>query len=333
MADTVPAPVRLIRRSDNPAFPTVGPFTDASFGLPFSETGRHYYGSHLPQDFVDFSFALTSDDGPLAIVEVDSWVPGELGRFGMPIEIWRRRGLSPMTRRLIARDAIRELVRIGRATARAVKLRTGDRLDPLGVYAARLAEIGAQPAASLRALMDLALDDDTLIQDMRRRNRQHVRWGRDTLVIETVDAQQPSREAFDRYRLLHAEVAGRVTRPIESWDAMFALIVAGFGDLILTHLDQTLVGGTLILDDDHSAYYASGAHRRDRFDKPLSHYPMLLAASRARARGRRIFDIGETWGGTLDMDDLKQRSIGRFKAGLSGTADVSMVWTVPPSPA
>lgn len=322
---------RLVRRASGMEFPDFPDhFSQASFGLPFVQTGVKYYESMQPGGVADLSFAIVDDAGPLAIAGCDAGVPGKLTRFGSPLEIWWRDGLDPMARRRLTRDLIGELTRaIGAAGMESAWLRTNDRLDPDGALAGRLADMGAEWALALRAVMDLSWSDDALLDDMRKGHRQQVRWGRDHLAMETVDAQAPDRLRFDRYRALHAEVAGRVTRGDASWDAMFELIAAGEGDLLLASLNGELVGGTLILDGGGTAYYASGAYKREHFDKPLSHYPVYLAAQRARERGQRRFDVGESVGGGIDMSDEKQRSIGRFKSGFAGGADASILWSVP----
>lgn len=334
MAFPVERKTRLVRAGSGADLSSViDRFETASFGLPFSRPGLCYYQTLASPDFVEASFALVDDEGPLVLVACDTMIADRLGRYGFPIEIWERPNLSGGQRRRIARDVLGELGRIaGEHKRPSTWLRTSAALDPLGIYAARLADVGAAIEPTLRALLDLAQDDASLLEDMRKGHRQQVRWGAANLEIAAVDAANPDRGAFEAFRALHAEIAGRVTRPRESWDAMFALIADGFGDLVLCHVDGALMGGTLILDDANVAYYSSGAYRRENFDKPLTHYPLFLAATRARARGRKRFDIGETMGGTMNMDDQKERSIGRFKSGFSGRADVSFIWTIPGKP-
>jgi hypothetical protein len=151
---------------------------------------------------------------------------------------------------------------------------------------------------------------------MRKGHRQQIRWGQDHLEISVVDAHDPDRARFETYRQLHSDVAGRVTRGPASWDTMFELIAAGDGDLILCSLDGVLMGGTLMLDGGGAACYASGAYRRENFDKPLSHYPLFHAAQRAAsagarcstsARSRRVDGHGQP----------KERAIGHFKSGFA----------------
>ena len=58
---------------------------------------------------------------------------------------------------------------------------------------------------------------------------------------------------------------------------MFDWISSGRGELVLGYLGEDLVAGTLVVDGATTALYASGVYDRDRFDKPLAHYPLWFA--------------------------------------------------------
>jgi len=302
---------------------------NASFGLPFTAAGITYYSTLISPAYRDVSFAIIDETGPLAIIQCDIDNGGPIGRFGMPIEIWQRGEPAPAQDRQFVREMMGELQRLALDLKSPILIRTSSGLDPGGFLAARLADMGGEPIASVRAVLDLSRSDEELLKAMHKGHRQDIRWGADHLTMRLVDKANPDEALFDAYRLLHADVSGRVTRPMESWQAMFGLIAGGEGDLLLAYLDRELVGGTLVLDGGDRAYYASGANRRERFDKGISHYPLFLACIRARSRGRRLFDVGETRGGSIDRNDLKQIAIGRFKSGFTDSADTSFIWTVP----
>jgi len=322
---------RLVRRgARDHSFPPPPAYDGkATFGLPFSWGGISYYSTLASPDYRDVSFAVADPSGPVAIIQADIDGGRQIARFGSPIEIWFSDRISPASQRKIIREVSGELRRLAMESGCSILIRTSSKLDPGGLLAARLADMRASAVPCIRAVLDLSFSDDALLKAMHKGHRQDIRWGGEHLTISTVDRANPNEELFHAYRELHAQVSGRVTRPIESWNAMFALIAQGGGDLLLAYLDGELVGGTLILDDSSTAYYASGANRRDRFDKGISHYPLFLACARARARGRSSFDVGETLGGTIDANDPKQVAIGRFKGGFKDSADVSIVWTVP----
>ena len=322
--------LRLIRRQRaGDAFPTIpGRFAGASFALPFSAAGTAYYGAALAPDYQDHSFALTDAAGAvLVVVRCGAEAAERLTTFAAPIEV-HARDATAAKHPVVVRQVLAEITRL--AATNGALLRTSATLDPAGRYANRLQELGTSEQLSLRVTLDLAQSDDEILADMRQGHRQQVRWGMNAFITDAVDRANPDRAKFELYRALHAEIAGRVTRPPASWDAMFDLISQGSGDLVLSWIDGQLLGGTLVLDSEADAHYSSGAYRRDAFDKPLTHYPLFLAAQRARLRGRARFDVGETVGGTISPGSAKENAIGTFKRGFSSAADVSTVWRIAP---
>ncbi len=297
------------------------------FGLPFSALGRNYYSAVSGSDFRQHSFLFSDSDGIAASVECDNSSHPKLTRFGSPIHIWLRSGLSQDACRKVTRDIISELATVGRDEDFSHALiQTSHVNDPLGMVAARLIKEEADAHIEVRSQVLLTFDDDDLLRDLRKGHRQQVRWGEKNLAIQAVDKSNPDREQFNAFKTLHAEVAGRVTRAPQSWEITFDAICRGEGDLILALLDGTLIGGTLILDAGDCAYYASGAYRRDYFDKPLSHFPLFCAFQRARARGRKRFDVGMIFETGKSMDD-KERAIANFKSGFTSHTSSAINWT------
>ncbi len=307
--------MRLVR---GPFAPEPPARTHRLFGLPFSAAGEAYYGAVFGAARTDHSFRLMAGETVIAAVACDD-AGGIIGRFGSPLEPV----LAPGQPRAVA-DVLGELRRI--AGDRPVRIALRDGADPDGQLSCALLKAGAAPAVQVRAEADLACDDDALTAGLRKGARQGVRWGRAHLALRFVDAEGPDAAAFDAFRLLHAEVAGRVTRPMESWTATLDLIRQGRADLVLCDLDGLLMGGTLVMDAGDTAHYATGVYRRDHFDKPLAHAPLFAAMMRARARGRRWFDLGDLTAAGSD----KEAAIAGFKGGFAATARVGVVWTWAP---
>jgi hypothetical protein len=312
--------VRLDVSNGDPRRPRV--HESAVFKLAFSESGRRYYGAVFADTLDDRSVAIVDDDGAVLVWECDL-AGGTLQRFGVPIEPWWRPGLDHMTQK----QALRMLMgAVDEYAAPAMRVRTSDATDPDGLLVSQLLSRGARCHPDFRTIMDLRQDDETLEAGLRSTMRRHVRWGRKNLTLDFVDAANPDEALFHRFRELHRDVAGRVTRPIESWMASFEAIKAGDGDLILCRENDELVGGTMIADAGDTAVYATGAFDRSRFDKPLAHLPMLTAAVRARDRGRTRFDVGEIYDPGHEVSE-KERQIGYFKSGFSSMVSTSLIWT------
>ena len=154
-----------------------------------------------------------------------------------------------------------------------------------------------------------------------------INWGRRNLSIHCVNKETPNRALFDRYREFHAEVAGRITRPEQSWNVMYEWIALGGGELILAFLEDRLVAGSMFIDGKETLIYASGVYDRAEFDKPLAHYPVWLGIERAHARGIKILELGDI---PIRGDKSeKEYQIGYFKRGFATHIDTQRVWRWP----
>jgi Acetyltransferase (GNAT) domain len=305
------------------------PAVDGGFGLPFSDNGRSYYGAIAADTLTDYSFSFVDQQGPIATIACDLTVADRLTRFGSAIEIAMRDDINIADMRLLTSAVQSELRLIAKETgAKTATLRTTAQNDPQGIWSSSFLKASAHYVSAFRAVCDLSHDDDTLFADMRSHHRRQVRKGQGLLSLTAIDQGNANKDQFDSFRELHAEVAGRVTRPLASWNASFDLVAKGQGALVLAFIDDLLVGGTLVLDAGDTAYYASGAYRRDYFDKPISHYPLYSCFALARARGRRWFDVGDLKGEGATLDE-KENHIAEFKAGFTSLLRPSTIWHLP----
>ena len=322
--------MRLVRRAkDEAGFDALRDACSlpSFFKLMSGAHGRRYYQAVRDQSPADLSFAIADTAGLMALVEVEV-AGGALRRFGFPLEIRLRGDLEPLVLRRVVRDILGELKRLAKEqAATTIAIRTSRALDPDGIVAGQCLGLGGTPGLELRAEADLGIGGKALAEDMRKGHRQQVKWGEKNLAQSFVDAANPDRAAFERFQAFHAEVAGRVTRPAASWDAMFEAITAGKGDLVLGTLDGLLVAGSLVLDADDTAYYASGVYHRGHFDKPLAHGTVFTSLARAAKRRLRFFDVGELPLPGGEHND-KEVAIGFFKRGFTARTVESTVWTL-----
>lgn len=319
--------MRLVR---NPEWgPTVSAISSHYFGFPYSESGIVYYASVFEDKLIDNSFGFIDDLGPCALVRCNISGSSSLSYFEFPIEIWTRDGLSDPSISRLARDIIGTLREASRASSLStICVRTYQATKFELLLNRRLVGMGASPIPAFDAFISLSADDNAILSAFRSGHRQQVRWGQKNLELRFVDATFPDRALFDEFQNLHALAAGRITRPQSSWNTMFDLVSKGAGDLILAYWNSELVGGTLILDSEKSAFYASGAYRRELFHMPLTHYPLYAGICRARERGRSEFHLGEV--GHFDPGvPEKERAIGKFKLGFSDQVRQSLVWSLP----
>ncbi len=318
--------VRLVpRAADQAAFDAIASELIAGMlrPLPFSSAGRLYYEATVGLPETEPSFMILQSGEPAIIVLCDV-VQRRLGRFGQPatwLELWsgqkdkmdeaRSHGLGEL-KRLMTVHSILEAEITG-----PLPVASGDRL--LSGFLA----LGFEPETAAVASVDLMQPIDVIEKSYRSRFRSHIRWGRANLSIATISGPEAT-GALDLYRLLHADVAGRVTRGPESWRSTGVLLECKQGRLVLASAEGILVGGLLVLDAGGTAYYASGAYRREMFANPISHALMAEAIAASQIAGRTRFDVGDVLLGRSASE--KERNIAHFKRGFGANIRAGMTY-------
>ena len=81
---------------------------------------------------------------------------------------------------------------------------------------------------------------------MRKSCRSLVNWGKREMKLIFMDFHNRDEKLFDCFRRFHKKVAGKVTRPISSWNIMFKLIKENKAILVLGYLEPELVATTYL---------------------------------------------------------------------------------------
>lgn len=176
---------------------------------------------------------------------------------------------------------------------------------------------GAQAAVLHDLYVDLSKSEEELHQNLRKSYRSLLNEGERLWNIEIHD--EVDAMLFDEYRLLHKEVSGRVTRPLETWNLQRDAVNNG-GDFLVTLRDnaQKLIGGGLFEASPHEGCYAVGAYDRSLFDKPVSHVVQWTAIKHLKELGRRWHYIGPRfYPGDVVPPTAKELSIAYFKEGFA----------------
>ena len=122
-------------------------------------------------------------------------------------------------------------------------------------------------------LVDLSLSIDEIRTRFRNSCKYRINQGFREWQVEV--HEEVSKD-FDSFRLLHKEVAQRITRPIQSWN-----IQKEIDDKVsfLTVSDQqdSIVGVGLFNCSKTLGVYESGVYKRELFDRPLGH-PVQMRA-------------------------------------------------------
>jgi hypothetical protein len=269
----------------------------------------------------DCSFAVIADGTP-ALICLCAPLDRKLSFYGMPLRFVGRRDLNCEVRRVVLQSAFLHLDKVTKAQGLYEVLVMDERSDSTIGDACYIR--GGTKNPHPVAYVDLTAGPAAWRSALRKSSRSLINWGRRNLSICYLNNETPDRALFDQYRAFHAEVAGRVTRGIDSWNVMYEWIVRGGGELILAFLEGKLVAGSMFIDGTAISIYASAVYDRAQFDKPLAHYPVWLGIERAQARGMKRLELGPVPPkGTVPE---KEYHIGYFKRGFATHIETQSIW-------
>lgn len=304
-------------------------FADIEARPSYGKFGRSYYPAVCGEAAYDQSFAVMQGERPVLLVLCA--VRGDaLDYFGLPVGMFRRRGLEDDAEHAAVASAFQHLdILAGRGHGYQVTVDDAESRGTLSAVGIQCVNRRAQASLRTTGICDLTGGEAAMRRSLRKSFRSLINWGRTNLKIEVVCSNDPNRNLFDSYQKFHREVAGRITRPQLSWDIMFEFIANGRGELVLGSLDSELVAGTLVVDGSNTSLYASGVYDRNRFDKPMAHWPLWSAIIRSAGRGMASFELGDL--PLSGSASEKEFAIGYFKRGFASSIATSIVWTWKPS--
>jgi hypothetical protein len=283
--------------------------------------GRAYHpaihGKH------DCSFVVCAGGVP-ALICLCAPLNGKLSFYGMPLRFVSRSDLDCQVHHAVLQSAFQYLDKMAAARGLHEILVIDEQREIPSAIEEACYSRGGTKSPHCVAYVDLTAGPAAWRSALRKSSRSLINWGRRNLSIVYLNKENPDRALFDQYRAFHAEVAGRVTRGVDSWNVMYEWIIGGGGELILAFLEERLVAGSMFIDGTSTSIYASAVYDRTQFDKPLAHYPVWLGIERAHARGMERLELGPVPAkGTVPE---KEYQIGYFKRGFATHIETQTVW-------
>ncbi len=170
--------------------------------------------------------------------------------------------------------------------------------------------------------VDLSLDEQEILGKIRRTNKysiqkSHQLWKSEIVTRES--GRERVEECFEKFRRLHAEVSGRVTRSRETWDIQCEAMFHTNDFLVLLYdTRETMIGASLYSTSGSTGSYSVAAYKRELFDKPVGHVGQWLAIQQMKKLGLKWYYIGRRgYPGDWKQPTEKEISIGHFKEGFA----------------
>jgi hypothetical protein len=170
-------------------------------------------------------------------------------------------------------------------------------------------------------IIDLRLSHTQLYEDLPRGTKAKIRQGTEIYSAEWYNAKNISEEIFSIYQNMHHRAAGRITRPLATFDLMHEWIKNANGFLQLIRFGDFYINAIIIFIHNGRAYYASGADNPDvDFPKPVGHLAHWSIINFLKNEGATHYEIGwqQFSAQPYDCPSQKDISISFFKSLFGG---------------
>lgn len=170
-------------------------------------------------------------------------------------------------------------------------------------------------------VMDLETPTEHLWTNVRKGHKYDIHRGEKNFKTHVYDKNNADKNIFDQYRLLHHKAAGRVTRPIETFEIMYKWMLDGNGMLCGVSKDEKFIGFSYVIIYKNCAVYFSASDDPDYVsDVPISHIIQWDIIKWLKENGYRHYEMGAQQFSSQIHDILNKKNvdISFFKRGFGG---------------
>lgn len=184
-----------------------------------------------------------------------------------------------------------------------------------------LTRFGYIDASISTQIIDLNKSKETLWTELRKSYKALINKAEKTFEMVLMDSRNPDFEIHEQYRLLHIKAAGRVTRPVETFNTQFEMLKSDEATLIGIKYKERFVSFSYFIHFNKTAYYASEADDPE-IEIPVTYGPLSQwkAMEYYKSRGFDYIELDNQQFGPQIFDHpcKKDLSISMFKRGFGG---------------
>lgn len=184
----------------------------------------------------------------------------------------------------------------------------------------RLHQYGYLDASLSTRVINLQTTLDALKNDFRHSYIEEIQAAGEMVESAVYDAETIEPDVFDEYRRLHHKDAGRVTRPLHTFDLMYEWICAGDAFLVAAKHNGEFVEFAYYIKFDDNVYYASAASDPAFNACPTGHFVQWQAIKWMQDSCLDYYELGpQHYAQQLSAPSTeKDRDISFFKRGFGG---------------
>lgn len=183
-----------------------------------------------------------------------------------------------------------------------------------------LARRGFFDTSLYSCIIRLSPDEKILLSEMRKGHKAAVKKSERQLTVICYDNNIINIDKISQFRDIYFNIAGKITRPVVTFDMLFKFIKNKRGLLFEAVLDNRIIGYSLVILYKQYAYYAMACVVQEYKDYNVSHFLEWAAFRRLKQEGVIYYELGEQhFESSLSyIVTDKMKSISSFKRGFGG---------------
>ncbi len=184
-----------------------------------------------------------------------------------------------------------------------------------------LTEYGYLEASISTILVDLSLSETELRANLRASYKSLVNQTARDYTLDIMDYRQPDFQRHEQYRQLHHKAAGRVTRPLRTFELQFELLKQDHAVLVFLLDHDRPLAFSYFFHHSQGAYFASASDDPDYPTAiPLEHGITWAAIAYYQRRGFKQVELGWQQFGPQVWEHPTPNDLGIsfFKRGFGG---------------
>lgn len=181
-------------------------------------------------------------------------------------------------------------------------------------------EFGYIDNSTLTSIVDLNAGYEQVFKNFTKGHKSAIKKGRNNLTLEIVNSENVTKELIYNFMNYYFEVAGKVTRPINTFDNIYEWIKNDFGVLFKAIYNNVSCGYSFFSVYKDTANYAMACKDKMYEQFNISHFLQEEAIKYLQNDGIKYLEIGiQDFGDTLfNFPTEKDINISTFKRGFGG---------------
>lgn len=281
-------------------------------------------GFSAASDFIDLSCVIYSGAEPIAVWPLSVQSIGNKWKCQSqesPVRPpWFRTGTSERTEKQVVERCLGYLALLGGKLGVSSWVGYESvRENPPSAWHRKLMEEGAQLSVQHEMFVNLEPSLEAIRHGFRKSYRPLISRAETLWKMDVESSAGSAASVFQEFRVLHQQVAGRVTRGRETWEIQEQALREGAAFLVTLRdpSDGRMVGAGYFMTSRTDALYAVGAYDRDLFHLPLGHGVQMKAIEVMKGLGLKRYFIGvRPYPGDANPPTDKDLGIARFKEGF-----------------